>query len=509
VGEGISGAPVVAPASCVSSSGGPNKIGVIPNNGFAYVLNPDGRSCVDGNNGTMDTDKGSGGDRPQLAAVGHPAFVNLGGQIQFAAPVAGLIRALDVLANEYQTGGQDFVSVWEPGTGQYRPGFPAHENDLQFLTGPSAADVDGETGDELVEGSAYLDIEAFNANGQPVAGWPKLTSDWIVANPLIGTWGTLDTNAAARRVVVAMTRKGTILAYRTKARPCQPNAAHPLGSWPRFHHDAANSGDYSRDASAPGAPMAPKFAKGKLTFRAPGDDLLCGPAARYQLVQSNRRLDAGAFAQGIPIPVTAKPKDPGAQETIELGGKLQRYLLLRAVDDQGNVGRMVRLPTGAGGGKPGGGGNGGGPKPTCVDVKPPQSTIVSHSVKQRPSRGLTVRGHSYDGGCRNRAIAKKRNAIAASVALARRDGAGCRWLEPSHAFGKRRGCGRPTFHTARVGYRYATRRATWRFHTGVTLRKGRYFAMARAVDQSGNVETRFTNRNRKGFNVKKGLQSAR
>ncbi|HKP91067.1 MAG TPA: hypothetical protein VJT75_13955 [Thermoleophilaceae bacterium] len=510
VGEGISGAPVIAPASCVSSSGGPNKIGVIPNNGFAYVLNPDGKSCVDGNNGTMDTDKGSGGDRPQLAAVGHPAFVNLGGRIQFAAPVAGLIRALDLLANEYQIGGQDFVSVWDPGTGQYRPGFPAHENDLQFLTGPSAADVDGATGDELLEGSAYLDLEAFDANGQSVSGWPKLTSDWMVANPLIGTWGTLDTNPAARRTVVAITRKGTILAYRTKAPPCQPNAAHPLGSWPRFHHDPANSGDYSRDAVAPGVPMAPKFAKGKLTFRAPGDDLLCGHAARYQLVESDRKLGGGSFGQGIAVPVAAKPKDPGAQETIELGGQLQRYLLLRAVDDQGNVGRTVRLPTGAGGGKPGGGGNGGGgPKPTCVDLNPPQSAIVSRSVKKRGAKGITVRGHSFDGGCRNRAVAKKRNAIAASVALARRDGRGCHWLEPARSFGKRRGCGRPTFHAARGVYRRATKRLTWSFHTAVTLPPGRYVAIARAVDQSGNVETHFTKRNRKRFIVKKRVESAR
>jgi hypothetical protein len=501
VGEGITGAPVIAPASCLSKSGGPNKIGVIPNNGFAYVLNPDGKSCVDGNNGTMDTDKGSGADRPQLAAVGHPAFVNLGGSIQFAAPVAGLLRALDLLANEYQNGGQDFISVWDPGTGQYRPGFPAHENDLQFLTGPSAADVDGNTGDELLEGSSYLDLEAFGANGQPASGWPKLTSDWMVANPLIGTWGTLDTSASARRAVVALTRKGTILAYRTPARPCQPNAGHPLGSWPRFHHDPANSGDYSRDAVAPGVPMGAKFAAGKLTFKAPGDDLLCGRAARYQLVESNRKLGPGSFAQGIPIPLTAKPKDPGAAETVALGGRLQRYLMLRAVDDQGNLSRMVRVATGAGGGKPGGGGGGPGPKPTCVDRKPPFSAIVSRSVKKRGAKGITVRGHSFDSGCRNRAVAKRHNAIAASVALARFDGGDCRWLEPSRRFGKRRACGRPTFHTARGTYSHATRRLTWSFHTSAKLRPGRYVALARAVDQSGNAETRFTRRNRKEFRV--------
>jgi hypothetical protein len=251
-------------------------------------------------------------------------------------------------------------------------------------------------------------------------------------------------------------------------------------------------------------PTGARFKAGKLTFKAPGDDLLCGRAARYELVESTRKLGPGSFAQGIPVPVKAKPKDPGAGESLELGGNLQRYLMLRAVDDQGNVGRMVRVATR----RPGGGHGGGGKKPRCVDDDRPQSAIISRSIKHRVG-GLTVRGHTFDKGCHNRRVAGKRNAIATSVALARRDGHGCRWLEPTGEFGRRRSCGRPTFHAARTAYRYPSRVASWRFRPGVRLTRGRYLAMARGVDQSGNVETRFTKRNRKAFRVKARVESAR
>jgi hypothetical protein len=47
-------------------------------------------------------------------------------------------------------------------------------NDLQFLTGPSAADVDGSPGEEIVAGSASDDLQAFNALGLSAnAAWPS------------------------------------------------------------------------------------------------------------------------------------------------------------------------------------------------------------------------------------------------------------------------------------------------------------------------------------------------
>ena len=63
--------------------------------------------------------------------------------LSFIAPAAGLGRALDVAFPDYQPTGQDFLAAWSvAGGGQLRPGFPQAVNDLQFLTGPSVADLE-------------------------------------------------------------------------------------------------------------------------------------------------------------------------------------------------------------------------------------------------------------------------------------------------------------------------------------------------------------------------------
>ena len=129
----------------------------------------------------------------------------------------------------------------------------------------------------------------------PAPDWPKLTSDWMVANPLIGSFGTIDTDSDARNRIVAITRSGSVLAYRTDAPPC------PLGSWPRFHHDNANSGDYRRDAVSPGqADGRQQSPARRSTFTAPGDDLLCGTADHYEIVTSNEPIDGDNFDQADP-----------------------------------------------------------------------------------------------------------------------------------------------------------------------------------------------------------------
>jgi hypothetical protein len=241
VGEGITGSPVVAPLTC--PSGGPGqKIGVIPAAGPGYVFNADGTSChgsSGGHDNALQSDFAVGFgkfDTPAIPAVGQPAFGRMAGGTAFLAPATGLIRALDVAANEYQ-GGQDFVAAWDATTGQFRPGWPSPVNDLQFLTGPSVADVDGRAGEEILGGTASLDLNALNAAGAPAStAWPKLTTDWSVTNPVIGTFGTRATDPAARKVVVHATRSGYVFAYRT------PAASDAPASWPRFHHDNANSG---------------------------------------------------------------------------------------------------------------------------------------------------------------------------------------------------------------------------------------------------------------------------
>jgi subtilase family protein/VCBS repeat protein len=345
VGEGITGAPVIGPASCPSNADGRNKAGVIADAGLGYLFNGDGTSCYGkspGNDGqqhdtALQSDFAAGAgkfDTPAIPAVGLPAFGNFGGGVSFLAPAAGLLRSLDVALPEYQ-GGQDFLAAWDASTGQFRPGFPSPVNDLQFLTGPSVADVDGKPGEEALGGSASLDLNAFTSSGTQVSGWPKLTSDWTVANPAIGPFGS-----GSHKVVVGLTRSGVVLAYSTSAPDCSP------GSWPRFHHDDANSGDYSRDATPPGKPYNAALGSNSLTFTAPGDDLLCGTATRYEAAQSSAPITGASFASAKPLAGAPAPAPAGTRQALALPAGHLRYVAIRAVDDQGNVGPPLVVKTG-------------------------------------------------------------------------------------------------------------------------------------------------------------------
>jgi hypothetical protein len=346
VGEGINGSPVVAPVRCPSGGFG-MKIGVTPDAGPAYILNANGTSCYGttaGRDNTLGTDfttDARRSDTPTYAAVGYPAFGTLDGHtISLFAPATGLIRALDVAANEYQ-GGQDFLGAWDPTGEAFRPGFPAPVNDLQFLTGPAIGRITARGGQSVIEGTSSQDLEAFRAGGGSASGsWPKLTGDWIAATPTLGSFGTLDTVRGARKDVVSITRSGTLSVYRTPAPACSPSSS------PRFHHDIANSGDYTRDAVPPGAPLRVSLHGRRLSFRAPGGDEMCGTAARYQLVTSSRPLNAATFARGRRLAVSLTPARAGVLQRLAVPRRALKFLALRAVDSAGNVGRPIVLRIG-------------------------------------------------------------------------------------------------------------------------------------------------------------------
>src|SRR3954452_7685882 len=283
VGEGLTGSPVIGQVPCGGTE--PETVaGTIPATGVPYLVQGDGQSCYGrdgGNDRALTTDTTGGAqDSPFIAAFGHPAFGELAGGTTFLAPAAGLKRALDVVLPEYQRGGQDYLVGGETPSGQLRPGWPRPVNDLQFLTGPSTGDIDPSSpGEEVVSGSASDDLQGFTSAGTDVDGWPKLTGDWTVANPVIGSWG-----GDEHKIVVALTRAGHILPFGTTAPACAPS------SWPRFHHDNANSGDARRDAVSPGTPTDASVAGAKLGFVSPGDDVLCGRAKSYEVRTSDKPI---------------------------------------------------------------------------------------------------------------------------------------------------------------------------------------------------------------------------
>ena len=340
VGEGINGSPVVAPLNCPSGGSG-LKVGVTPDGGPAYILNADGSSCYgtdpsSGKYNTLETDAKAGigeYDHPAFAAVGYPAFGSFDGTtIDFFTPETGLIRALDVALNEYQ-GGQDFIGGFDPATGQELPGYPAEVNDLQFLTGPVVGQITASGGQSVIGGTASLDLAAFTAQGAPAStAWPKLTGDWTVATPTLGSFGTLDTGSGARKDVVSITRAGTLSVYSTPAPACSPSSS------PRFHHDDWNSGNYTTDALTPGHPFDAHVSNGALSFTAPGADLLCGTATKYEVVTSKSPITAANFAQAKPLSGAPTPAVAGTKQSFKLPDGAERYVAIRAVNAAGNVG---------------------------------------------------------------------------------------------------------------------------------------------------------------------------
>jgi hypothetical protein len=340
VGEGINGSPVVAPVTCPEGAAG-LKVGVTPDAGPGYVLNADGTSCYGSTNGAynaLETDIAAGigkTDTPAFPAVGEPSFGTLDGvTTDMFAPVAGLLRALDVVAPDYQKGSQDFTAAWNANSGQFAPGFPAVNNDLSFITGQAIGDVTGAApAQEVVAGTASQDLEAYNAAGAPAStSWPKLTGDWLVATPVLGSLGTIDSEGTAKKDVVTMTRSGTLSVYSTPASACSPS------SWPSFHHDIANSGDYTRDAMAPGVPLHLTTASKVLSWSAPGGDLMCGTAASYEIVTSANPITPQNFAAATPLSGAPTPAAAGTTQTYALPSAVQRHLAIRAVDEQGNIG---------------------------------------------------------------------------------------------------------------------------------------------------------------------------
>jgi hypothetical protein len=400
VGEGINGSPVVAPIDCPDGGYG-DKIAVSPDAGPAYMLNPNGSSCYgkfDGADNTLSTDIATGNgeklDLPAFPGVGYPAFGTLNDHsISLFDQGAGLIRALDIAVNGQQKGGQDFILGWDADSGKFDIGYPAVVNDLGFLTGETIGQITAQAGtQDVVAGTASLDLEAFNELGQPASSaWPKLTGDWTAATPVLGSFGSLDYLSGSNRDVVSATRSGTLSAYWTPAPACSP------ASWPNWHHDLSNSGDYERDGVPPGVPADLALSGRTLRFLAPGNQGECGRAVSYQLVTSSKPITADSFTSSRVLSGAPTPAAAGTEQTLSLPGDAERYVALRAVGGQGELSPIAELDTaGARAGGPAAGSD-------CVALAP-SSTI--RSLGRLHDGDLRLTGMALDSSCGTAGVRK-------------------------------------------------------------------------------------------------------
>ena len=246
VGEGINASPALVDVD----GNGTLEIGVFSAAGPAYLLNADGTSFYgsdqNGNYRVMQTEGGSSTspDMPSIPSIGEGAFGDLTGtgQLSFAAPAAGIGRLLAIVLSDQQLTADDHINAWVATTGSFQPSFPHHMEELQFLTGPSIADVGGAPTPEIVEGSAGYFLHAYDVTGTEPSGWPKFTGGWHVANAAIG-----DVDGDGLNEVVALTREGNLYVWDTTA-PAGPQ------EWPKKRHDLRNTGNHEEPAGQTGNP---------------------------------------------------------------------------------------------------------------------------------------------------------------------------------------------------------------------------------------------------------------
>ena len=65
------------------------------------------------------------------------------------------------------------------------------------------------------------------------------------------------------------------------------------------------------------------------------------------MVTSSNPISPSNFAAASRLPGTPSPATPGSTQTYSLPGGAKRYVAIRAVDDQGNVGRPLVVDLGS------------------------------------------------------------------------------------------------------------------------------------------------------------------
>jgi hypothetical protein len=182
-------------------------------------------------------------DAPFFGTLGSGAFGDLDGNgvPEYVAPTGGFRKLIDVAAPANQQPGHHQVTAWNPLSGEVLPAFPRIMDDLQFLSSPAIADVDGDGQAEIIQGSGGYLLRAFSPNGATPAGWPKFTHGWLVAGATPG-----DVDGDGLLEVVAATREGNLYVWDTPS-PAVPGSVQ----WQGFGADHRNSKNWSAGLAVP------------------------------------------------------------------------------------------------------------------------------------------------------------------------------------------------------------------------------------------------------------------
>lgn len=228
-----------APALGLGSDGGPRSLALDFPGGFPNIPDPL----------TLTEPQSFSFDAPFIGALGSPAFGDMtgDGEPEVSAPTGGMRALLDVAAPASQQFGDHQISVWNPADGSSLPGFPRVMDDMQFLSDPVLADVDGDGLADVVQGSGSYLVRAYRSDGSLAPGWPKFTHGWHVASPAAG-----DVDGDGRVEVVVITREGHLFIWDTPALATE--AALP---WPGFGRDRRNTRNLASAVSSLGPERSP------------------------------------------------------------------------------------------------------------------------------------------------------------------------------------------------------------------------------------------------------------
>ncbi len=180
-------------------------------------------------------------DAPFFGALGSGAFGDLDGdgQPEYVAATGGIRQLIDVAAPGSQEFGDHQVTAWNPRTGALLPAFPRVMDDMQFLSSPGLADVDGDGRAEVLQGSGGYLLRAYRSDGATPAGWPKFTHGWLIPSPAAG-----DVDGDGKIEVVVASREGNLYVWDTPA--AATDSAIP---WQGFARDRRNSGNLASGVS--------------------------------------------------------------------------------------------------------------------------------------------------------------------------------------------------------------------------------------------------------------------
>jgi hypothetical protein len=266
-----------------------DEVAIFAGTGFVRLVGGDGR-VIRGFASTPDADSRVSDTTPVLNLADYPSIGRLTDEQgpSLIKGGIGLAGAANLLATNQNLPFNHSVQAWDAATGEYRPGYPVATDDFQLLSQPAIAKVGG-SGRQALVGTGLYQLHAYGAGGDEPSGWPKFTGGWLFATPSVG-----DIDGDGELDVTTATREGFAFAWRTGVDACG-DGSPTNDEWWTFHHDEHGTARYGHDARPPGAPRAlDRTRRGRtvrLSWRAPGDDWLCGDSARFRIVGGKGPID--------------------------------------------------------------------------------------------------------------------------------------------------------------------------------------------------------------------------